>query len=413
MKLIHDKPTSQGMENALKRAAQLRDLRWTPVRQFPCTYLLRALGAEKQTAYNGWHEPYRAHYGIPYSGSRVQEKFVGYNVSIDTFMTALQNPNSVLYTEPQFKRGSCMNSYYGTVCSVFTGYALCVPYRVPCREWPELPYIERVDYRSPDDLQLCDLLITHTAGHIVMVTDIARDESGRVREITVSEETPPSCLSLPYTPEAFTGYWIDNPFCRCTVYRCTDFSRVTYKPNPYIPLPGDPELPVLHPDPTFLPDLGDRFNCEVGEKVSFTVLKGERKEISVTEPDGATVTLPVQSGRAAFRPLKTGFYRAVCDGAGEPVSWYVTGMTLEQERNVFAPDETIRARVHNPNGDPVFAYNISTEEFDSVKNGVFAEKITDGVLEFPALKPGSYRIFVVAKNEYGCYRSTRISVTVR
>ena len=32
---IPDEPTSEGMRNALRRARQLADLRWTPIRPFP------------------------------------------------------------------------------------------------------------------------------------------------------------------------------------------------------------------------------------------------------------------------------------------------------------------------------------------------------------------------------------------
>ena len=44
MKLIYDKPTSQAMENVLKRAAQLRELRWTPIRRFPPSLGGRTVG---------------------------------------------------------------------------------------------------------------------------------------------------------------------------------------------------------------------------------------------------------------------------------------------------------------------------------------------------------------------------------
>ena len=50
MKLYPDKPTSQGMENALKRARQMVDFRWTPIRPVPAGMPNLHVGGDKGCA---------------------------------------------------------------------------------------------------------------------------------------------------------------------------------------------------------------------------------------------------------------------------------------------------------------------------------------------------------------------------
>lgn len=74
--------------------------------------------------------------GLVYSSVLETNTFVGIDVSFHTFMTALRNPKSVLYTEninrPPY-HGDLMGkgAYYGTVCSGFVSYALGLRYIKP------------------------------------------------------------------------------------------------------------------------------------------------------------------------------------------------------------------------------------------------------------------------------------------
>ena len=78
--------------------------------------------------------------GLPYSDLGEYSKYVGFDVSIRTFLTAMLNPRSVMYTENASSEASASKygityhnyegaagSYYGTVCSGLTGYALGLP----------------------------------------------------------------------------------------------------------------------------------------------------------------------------------------------------------------------------------------------------------------------------------------------
>ena len=41
MMLYPDKPASKGVENALKRAKQMVEIKWTPIRRFPTSTIYR------------------------------------------------------------------------------------------------------------------------------------------------------------------------------------------------------------------------------------------------------------------------------------------------------------------------------------------------------------------------------------
>ena len=111
--LVEDIP-SLGARNAIKKAYQMTDLCFTPLDSF--------VANPSKTYYRGGK--YR---GLVYSSVKETHTFVGMDVSFHTFMTALHNPRSVIYTENVSKppyHGSNCGAYYGTVCSGLITYAL-------------------------------------------------------------------------------------------------------------------------------------------------------------------------------------------------------------------------------------------------------------------------------------------------
>lgn len=67
-----------------KRAQQITNIRWEAKSDVP-----------RKTGHFAAGGTYT---GIPYSSVKEMDKFVGFDVSFHTFMTAVNNPRSVLYT---------------------------------------------------------------------------------------------------------------------------------------------------------------------------------------------------------------------------------------------------------------------------------------------------------------------------
>src|SRR5688572_33041159 len=114
-------------ERAADQARILSQVRWTPV----------ADGMPNRQG--GFFEKGREYTGVPYSSVRSVGRYIGFDISLRTFLAAVENPGSVLYTENL--RGKVPNAaaFYGTVCSAFTSYALqCGIWEVSRRHGPEI-----------------------------------------------------------------------------------------------------------------------------------------------------------------------------------------------------------------------------------------------------------------------------------
>jgi len=110
MNLYHDQPSSAGVANALKRAKQLVEFRWTPVNPFPAGQSIhKEYGSTARV--DLFLLPWRPCQGITYSSVRKTEKYVGLNVSLETYATAIANPRIVIYTRPQHELGRSMWNY--------------------------------------------------------------------------------------------------------------------------------------------------------------------------------------------------------------------------------------------------------------------------------------------------------------
>lgn len=177
-------------------------------------------------------------FGIPYSDVGEYSTYVGHDVSIRTFLTALLNPRSVMYTENSSSEAShseyglvyhnwenAAGAYYGTVCSGLTGYALGLPEiltsalygtgrisgeSVLAKGDQNNPYSVKeggswVPCTAEDILELIQPMDLITSpGHVSMISEIYVDEFGNKKFFIWAEETSgatPTAKRLPYNPD--------------------------------------------------------------------------------------------------------------------------------------------------------------------------------------------------------------------
>ena len=410
--LYHDKPFSQGAENVLKRARQLANIRWTPVRPLPNA--LRSKGPEKKEYYYGYFSAWHPQTGLPYSSCRTVEKYIGWNVSPETFVSALHNPNSVLYTrELKNTPGTKANTYYGIVCSMYVSYALDLPYRVVCKDWPDLPTVHPVDIDPLENLRLCDIVL-EPKSHIAIVTDILRDADGKIHFIEVSESTLPLVVSNRFTPEEFRRFWLDDGY---SIWRYDRIDEVTYTPDPFAPVEGDPEMALPQINKDILPDFGNKANYRVGdEPVELSVLTEGWETIEVTDPNGLVTVYPA-SDKLVLQPQQVGVYRAcVCRGdvRSDSVEWCMVNITLTFDKEKYAPGEALRCRFANAAPDTVFYATLNDDSYYVPWSGCLSqEEMAGGTAVIPAPpKPGVYYVLVLAKNSFGIYSSPYTELVV-
>lgn len=415
MILYHDIPRSKGVENGLKRAKQMVELEWTPVAKFPAG---RSVITEKGIQYiDCFHPAWLPLKGVNYSSVRKYEKFVGFNISHETYLTAAANPRSVLYTMPQHGVGLRMFSHYGLVCSAFVSYVCDLPLRQPCAFWPYDPHVSMVDSSDLDRLQLLDIVL-HVKKHIAVITDIERDVDGHVAYITVSESKVPFVVATRFTTEEFRGYWLQNDY---GIYRRDDLDRITYTPSPYVHLEGDPDLAVPELNRSLQPNFGNKANYMLGETVELDVMEEGWEEIAVLGAE--SFVLPVEEAKASFVAKTPGFYTARCrsgEKLSEPVEFCVTGIEVEPEKTTVGR-EGITASFRLAAEDEPVGWIVQNHTWGYRGGGGFTEEEkqnrrfstarigTAGTVE---AQPGEYQLFVLAKNKYGIYKSEYYDFTV-
>lgn len=247
-----------------------------------------------------------SHIGIPYSELGEYSKYVGLDVSLRTFLTALLNPRSVMYTENVSAESSASKygivyhnyegasgAYYGTVCSGLTGYALGLKAPITSALYGKgkisgETVIAKGDsnnkyYKKENDswvvctaedilalVQPMDLVVS--PGHVSMISDIYVDEYGDRKFITWCEEGRAEvCVakSMPLTTDNFIskldGFTADEAGWQLCRYSNWDN---------LVPVPGDREtIPMawyeypkhLTIDPDICTYTGDYVVFQIGD----------------------------------------------------------------------------------------------------------------------------------------------------
>lgn len=179
----------EGRLNAVQKARLLTDISFVPQNQFQGNGMVYQDGVE----YNG----------MIYSSVKELGTYVGNNVSIYTFLTAINNPRSIQYTDDISKlpyNGTNCHSYYGTVCSAFVSFALGLSPAFGSYDFPVSDLFDTIHYSSPEDLKLADVL--WYPGHVAMVTAI--NQSGNhVKSVEISQAVGEGCVRRFYTREEF------------------------------------------------------------------------------------------------------------------------------------------------------------------------------------------------------------------
>ena len=404
MKLYSDIPVSTGVENALKRAKQMAELKWTPVKRFAASMILTEADASRRDL-DTFIAAYRPQQGVNYSSVRCHEKFVGDNVLFETYLSALANPRSVMYTRPQHGQGRAMSGFYGTVCSSFAAYVFNLPVRFPCSKWTTIPGVTEVDTAELENLQLCDAVLK-IGHHIAVITDIQRDVNGKVHIITVSESVAPVCVTKEYTPEAFRGYWLASGY---RVFRYAGVHDVPYTPDPFAPVEGDPcmERPVINT--VLQPDYGHKANYMLGDTVELDVMEAGWDAVEITGPE--TAVLPIEEDlKVTIRPAASGYYTACCvkDGAkSAPVEFRVTDMVIRCSKTVCKQGDSLTLTFGTEQGDKALGWIVQSPSHFWRQGGFFSgEERAAGRAEITVdAAPGEYYVFVMAKGAFGRYRS--------
>jgi len=173
-------------ELAVLYAHIMSQVKWTPV------------AGSMPKRRGGYFEEGAEYTGVPYSSVNTVGRCIGFDIYLKTFLAAVENPQSVLYTEGL--RGKVRNAaaYYGMVCSTFTSYGLqcAFPYRSSHHDPAFRNGVVLVDPQSAQAAEPGDIIYTQPAklggaSHVELVTAVERDGEN-VIAVRVEASFPPT-----------------------------------------------------------------------------------------------------------------------------------------------------------------------------------------------------------------------------
>ena len=214
---VQTKTMTGNQQNIVLRAQQMAEVTWTPKKDryawggndpsYVSTKRARGIvlystdGTDCSTSYSIFKAG-KTYKGIPYSQA-VSTGYVGWDISIKEFLTAVNNPSSKFYSG--YSTYSQTAPYYGSDCSGFVSWAWDLPYRCTCTSLLNFSKYIGTDYTK---LQIGDAL-NNPNSHVMLVTDLGYDSKGNIVSVEITEQTPYKMRVTCYG-EAITGKTYDT-----------------------------------------------------------------------------------------------------------------------------------------------------------------------------------------------------------
>ena len=331
-----------GALNAVKKAYQMTDLSFTPV---------GTIEANSRT-----YEKDKKYKGLIYSSVKEIGSYVGSNVSFHTFMTAIHNPRSKIYTERinEFPyHGTNCKAYYGTVCSGLVSYALGLDYG--SYDFPVSELMEEVDFTNLDSLRIADVL--WKSGHVAIITDTIWDKYKHISEIEISESVQSGCKRYYKSREAFENLMTSS---FKSIYRYKEL----YKNTEYIAVPQF--VAVTEETPTdfvynndLCVDKGDKSCYLEGEEVIVNIMQ-DYLYLEVYRGNDLYTVVSSTDKDVNFHNLPYGDYKArLCYGNDNSFSDYTYWKVVNIDLNVDRSHGRIYFNSANATPDKMFFASLS------------------------------------------------------
>jgi len=215
---------SEGQRNIVLRARQLMELEWTP------------LYDRYQWGYRGVFTAGTTYTGAPY-GQPVYTGYIGFNISLDDFVAAVEDGTSAFYSS--YSSYNKIAPSYSMDCSGFVSYSWGLSQRKHTGTIPDIS--QRLEEKSVEILEVGDCL-NNVYSHAVLVSDVVRDASGRVVSIEIMEETPVITRTTRYgeggsmSLDKLVSYYFNSGY---EIYRYPERDSVVYTHSCAVPIDGD------------------------------------------------------------------------------------------------------------------------------------------------------------------------------
>ena len=228
-------PNTLQQLNVIRKCNRYRFTPWTPLRDIPTR---QGSTGREDGGFSPAGTPFPR--GIPYSSNWQDYKYPGITVSTYTFLTAVNNPYSLAYTEnlrhtnPQSAWGRKWvvangTNYYGLVCCGLTAAATKSELVWNNGNIPDVEEFTFVDNGADMDLNLIKIGdVFNNASHAVVIYGIRRDANNNVSDIRICQHGGSfwGCDFNTHTAEQFKANYSINGwqmFRFNNLYKNTDF----------------------------------------------------------------------------------------------------------------------------------------------------------------------------------------------
>ena len=269
----------------LQRAWQMANVTWTPLNPIPMRF-------------ESYYEPGQTVKGIPYSSVKEINTYLFQDVSYHTFMTAVHNPKSVLYTENISQapyHGLNCAPYYGGVCSSTVMYALGINIPYYANQIKDLPFMHQLEQQVVDSLRICDVI--WKPGHVQMVYEVEH-RADTLYKISLFEIAGKSAHISKYTAKGFKQLWSDYGY---VAYRR---DNIIYTSSPASFADFDP----IDYNDDLCPSKGEKAVYRTDETISVNIFNSDYQEIVLSKNDVVVLTASYRGDVYQFSDLEPGIY---------------------------------------------------------------------------------------------------------
>lgn len=382
---VYDSPIVES-KDVLERAYQMATMEWAPLKPVPKNG-------------GGFYKPGMTVKGAPYSSVKEINTFLFQDVSYHTFMTALHNPNSVLYTENISKEpyhGENCATYYGSICSSSVMWALGVSIPYSTGLIVNLPFMRRIEQPNIDSLKVCDVL--WKKGHVQMVFDIEY-RADSLYLVSLFEQSDNSAHISTYNKKDFLKLMKSGPY---EAYRYKNI-KYTDLPEAFCSFPS-----VVYND-DLCPTKGDRSVYRTDEDIFIDIFSRDYDQI-VLMKDGAIVSSDkCEQGKFCYQNLSPGTYFAYLQ-SGERMTDSISFEVVEVSVSYTLNDTGRELVIHFLSSATADYAVLCRQNGVSLFYPISESDLNNGFIVVPEWDDDEYFCKVVFKGEYGSVINTPIRV---
>lgn len=403
----HEIPENIGVLNVINRAYQMGKLTYTTVANLP---------TQVNTAqYPGYFPEGTVLNGVAYSSVRNEGLYVPQCVSFDTYMTALKNPLSYIYTKTEPDPHYNALTYYGAVCSSMVAWCYGIKDVIPTTiSFDTYPGMEQIENQSPYGLKLGDSL-NRAGDHIAIVTDIVKNNRGIIKYIEVADQWRPLTRIRRLTPDNIQSAYFDSGY---VAYRYHYIYKVPYTPSPWINLDDESGEPTWNHN--LSPRRGENANWRPNETIQIDITDKENyTQYKLLKNNVVQVTENLPSNDLIeLTNLSYGSYK-VCLTDGTNDSDFVNFDIINTNTSCAAQgNKQVLVNFSSNNGVPSSISFCEADYSDSDYKGVAAfhiltdSEINSGSAIVEAPSVGNWLIKVMFKTNFGLYSGDFVNVAV-